>query len=345
MPSTRRFLLSYLALIAIACGGKTTNNSVPNPDAAATDTTAVDTGMPAVDAALDVPVPKRRSCAADAAGAGRNCGLSGGDDCCSAPIVPGGSYLRFYDGGRYTVRDYPASVSPFRLDKFEVTVGRFRAFVSGYTKPVAGDGAHPRIPGSGWNSAWPLANDGATLRDALTGPCDGGARTWTSGAGANEHLPMNCVTWYEAFAFCAWDGARLATSTERNFAAAGGDEQRVYPWSMPPTSAEIDPSYAVYALDVFKPPSIQPVGNRPKGAGRWEHLDLAGNVFEWVLDAYGTGELPRPCVDCALIKTMDDTRTTTGGAYSNLKDQLLNGNRLPMIPATRSAEVGFRCAH
>jgi len=30
--------------------------------------------------------------------------------------------------------------------------------------------------------------------------------TWTDTAGSNENQPVNCLDWYTAFAFCAWDG-------------------------------------------------------------------------------------------------------------------------------------------
>ena len=47
---------------------------------------------------------------------------------------------------------------------------------------------------------------------------------------ANEpRLAMNCLTWYEAAAFCAWDGARLPSAVEWEYAATGGDQQLPYP--------------------------------------------------------------------------------------------------------------------
>jgi formylglycine-generating enzyme required for sulfatase activity len=52
------------------------------------------------------------------------------------------------------------------------------------------------------------------------------------------------MDWYEAYAFCIWDGGFLPTDAEWNYAAAGGAQQRAYPWSNPPTSLTIDPSYA-----------------------------------------------------------------------------------------------------
>src|SRR4051812_49541493 len=62
-------------------------------------------------------------------GLATTCGASGTDSCCNSPEVPGGTYYRSYDvagDGFSGTASYPATVSNFYLDRYEVTVGRFR---------------------------------------------------------------------------------------------------------------------------------------------------------------------------------------------------------------------------
>ena len=135
--------------------------------------------------------------------------------------------------------------------------------------------------GTGWDAAnWngQLLADTNALKAAMK--CDPTYRTWTDNADANETLPMNCIDWYESFASCVWDGGRLPTEAEWNYAAAGGSEERPYPWSMNLNDQTIDDSYAVYIYDnMFETPPIGMVGSKSsKGDGKWGQSGLAGNM-------------------------------------------------------------------
>jgi formylglycine-generating enzyme required for sulfatase activity len=144
----------------------------------------------------------------------------------------------------------------------------------------------------GWESTWntKLPTDTTGLIAAVK--CDQNYATWTDSAGSNEALPMNCISWFEAFAFCAWDGGFLPTEAESNYAAAGGSDQRAYPWSTPASSLTIDCSYTNYYNGSTEcvgtaNGAVNRVGSEsPKGDGRWGQADLAGNVDEWTLDWY-----------------------------------------------------------
>ena len=260
-------------------------------------------------------------------------------------LVPGGTFDRSYDGVDYLDPNYPATVSDFYLDKYEITVGRLRVFVNAgmgtqASPPAATAGAHPGITGSGWDSTWNtnLAANTAALTTNLK--CWAGYQTWTDTAGSNESKPVNCLDWYTAFAFCAWDGGRLATEAEWNYAASGGNEQRAYPWSSPATSTTIDDSYAVYCGDTC---SILNVGSKsPKGDGKWGQSDLAGDVEEWTLDWYAD-PYPIPCNNCADL-TVTSSRVFRGGGFVGGAVYLRSAIRGGGYPDDHYYLQGGRCA-
>lgn len=280
-------------------------------------------------------------------GLAATCGPSGNDSCCRGFLVPSGTFARSYDGVEYPDSRYPATVSDFNLDKYEITVGRFRQFVNAgmgtnTNPPTTGSGAHPGITGSGWNSMWNANLPANTASLIAAVKCDATHQTWTDTAGLNESKPLNCLDWYTAFAFCAWDGGRLPTEAEWNYAASGGSEQRYYPWSSPPTSTTIDSSYAVYAS-----PAAQNAGSKsPKGDGKWGHSDLTGNVSEWTLDWFES-PYPMPCSDCANL-TVGTNRVARGGGFYGTSnplglrsaDRYYSGG----APGNRSGDIGARCA-
>lgn len=197
---------------------------------------------------------------------------------------------------------------------------------------AAGAGKNPKNPGdTGWNAAWNenLPADSQAL--ALAVQCSKTYQTWTAG---NDNLAMNCVDWFLAEAFCAWDGGRLPTEAEWNYAAAGGAEQRVYPWG----SAPPDSSHAV--ANVM---SVAPVGSKsPAGDGKWGNSDLAGNLNEWIQD--WSRDLPLPCNDCA-SPGPSDTRVRRGGSFDNIESSSFSSAiRSSSTPDIYKFDVGIRCA-
>jgi formylglycine-generating enzyme len=267
-----------------------------------------------------------------------------GEDCCSTLAVPA---QRFTLGGNIESPSAAASVSGFSLDKYEVTVGRFRAFLSAYDawrgqgNPLPEAGAHPLIAESGWSRDWTLSATAAELASETGVQCSSLSQTFTAGG---AELPINCVTWLEAFAFCAWDGGRLPTEAEWEAAATGGDEGRSFPWG----TSEPAPNLAVYdctgdgsAAQDCAIGDILAVGSKPAGAGRWGHHDLAGNVWEWVLDAY---QAYPPLADDYANVTMATYRTMRGSGWYSEAYDLRSAIRYNSLPTARRSEFGFRCA-
>ena len=238
--------------------------------------------------------------------------------------------------------EHDVTVSEFYLDTYEVTVGRFRRFVEQYdgTTPSDGAGAHPLIAGSGWQAAWDiyLPVDQAGLQSNLK--CHGSYQTWTDTAGGNETYPINCVNWYESFAFCVWDGGRLPTEAEWEKASAGGAENRLYPWGPEAPSAT---TANFYGSD--NSPYID-VGSHAAGAGRWGHQDLAGSMWEWVFDGYDSGWYAgggSTCNDCANMSEAS-YRVLRGGGFFSAATFLRAANRGGDAPTNLGGSIGFRCA-
>jgi formylglycine-generating enzyme required for sulfatase activity len=280
------------------------------------------------------------------------------ESCCTSLDVAGGTFNRSYqnNGSGPTGQSNPATVSDFGLDKYLVTVGRYRQFAAAWTggwRPAAGAGKHAHLSGggltataggveTGWDTTWTTNVRPTTA--SLTGGsyCDGTHATWTASAtGGRENMPINCVNWYEAYAFCIWDGGFLPSEAEWGYAAAGGSEQRRYPWgtAAPGTMNQ----YAIYGgYYTASSTGLAPVGTATMGAGRWGQLDLAGEIWEWNLD--WKNNYVNPCTDCVSL-TAASYRIVRGdnygGSINNLVPTVRGGD---VAPEGRDSNFGVRCA-
>ena len=190
---------------------------------------------------------------------------------CTRIDVPGGTFDLPRDD-RSVARG--VRVAGFTLDKYEATVGRFRAWVD----------AAIRSPKTARSST------ATTTAGRFAGP----ARRRSSRNGrlaALRHLERRRRASPEELRDLG-DGAGLLRLRGRPAADGGGVEicsrgrRRAAP--VPWGSAAPTPARAVYNCSGDGKPDcalsdILPVGSRPDGAGQWGHADLAGSMFEWTL--------------------------------------------------------------
>jgi formylglycine-generating enzyme required for sulfatase activity len=255
------------------------------------------------------------------------------------------------------------------MDKYLVTVGRFRQYVNyvtsaGGAPPANGSGIHTHLNGgqglansgsagtyeTGWDATdwntYIATGAGATSTWSTNLSCANS--TWTITAGSQETLPINCVNWYEAYAFCIWDGGFLPSEAEWEYVAAGGSQELEYPWGA--TNPGTANQYAIYDCDYPNGSgtctgvaNIAPVGTATLGAGYWGQLDMAGDVWEWNLDWYAP--YVDPCTNCAYLTTAS-YRVVRGGDFSVSALVLLPPFRSYGLvnPSSRFLYIGFRCA-
>ncbi len=220
--------------------------------------------------------------------------------------LPGGRFVMGSGDPKAPPNEGPphgASVAAFWIDRTEVTVAAYRACVE----------------------------------QSACAPPDRASPTCTFDLG-DPLLPISCVRWQDADAYCHSVGKRLPRETEWEFAARGGSRGR-FPWGGNGTTC----GYAVTLYNDITGRGCghgRParVGTHLRGASWSGVLDMSGNVEEWTSDWYAenisTGAMPRAGASHVL----------RGGGWLSGPSASRTTSRSWGSALEAGPNVGFRCA-
>lgn len=233
--------------------------------------------------------------------------------------IPTGSYKL---GDSRHAAEQPAhtvDLAAFEVAQMPVTNREFAQFMAegGYANPD-------------W---WTPEGWAQIVENGLRAPAFWNRPEYFSGMEFPDH-PVVGVSWYEALAYASWSGARLPREAEWE-TACRGPAGLIYPWG---------PDWENDRVNTREhgPGHLLPSNAYPQGASAWGCLDLIGNIFEWTSSLYKP--YPYQIADGREDLRSRQPRTLRGcswgykGPYfTRASYRFFNG------PATRQADIGFRC--
>ncbi|MDQ3945955.1 MAG: formylglycine-generating enzyme family protein [Actinomycetota bacterium] len=235
--------------------------------------------------------------------------------------------------GMVFVTPGPGGGDGFFIDAHPVTWGDYQRFV----EAVEEYGPLWRHPGA------PTGEENDGLRPIDPGPLE-----------ARAGHPVTGVTWYEAWAYAAWEDKQLPTVSQWEVAAGVPLGSR-YPWGDSPPSAvhaHFDHTGRVGAepeqvMDVPAELLTAPVGSHPRGVSAAGVHDLAGNIWEWTRSRWIDEEDLTPFVGAAsYYETVGDWTMSAcikGGSWASPAGDLEGAARGRKHVLQRGPETGFRC--
>ncbi|MFQ5844687.1 MAG: SUMF1/EgtB/PvdO family nonheme iron enzyme, partial [Planctomycetota bacterium] len=236
--------------------------------------------------------------------------------------VPGGPFL-YGEGKDMQARE----LSDFAIARYPVTFGDYAEFLQSLDEKEAKERV-PFLRGEG--PSMERGDDGKYRPLPII--VEGAARDWCLeryGEGFERRIPVVCVSWHDAQAYCAWKARvtgrewRLPTEEEREKAARGVDG-RLFPWG-----DLQDASLGKCRESREVNPQPEPVGAFPTAESVYGMGDAAGGVWDWTDSWYDETQ---------------SMRVLRGGAWYANPTNLRCTYRISYHPTHRLVISGFRCA-
>ena len=254
--------------------------------------------------------------------------------------IPAGAFLMgSHDRSPDEAPVHEVTVAAFWIDRYEVTVKAFGAF-------VAATGYRTEAERFGWSGVFDIARGAWTRADGADWRHPEGPGSW-----APPEEPVTQVSWNDAVAFARWAGKRLPTEAEWEYAARGGLAGRTYAWG-----DELRPAGRVMAnwwQGVFPDRDTGEDGYRgrapvgrfpPNGYGLY---DVIGNVWEWCSDWYDAAYYRGSPASRPRGPRAGRERVMRGGSWmcsENFCSNYRVASRSHATPDSGLDNLGFRCA-
>jgi formylglycine-generating enzyme required for sulfatase activity len=245
--------------------------------------------------------------------------------------VPAGEFEMGSDASEIDADDdefpqHSVTLDGFWIDQAEVTNAQFAAFLNEQGNRIEGQ------------VTWLDLEDEKCLIEQVGGE-------YRPRSGYADH-PVVEVSWHGAMAYCEWVGGRLPTEAEWEYAARGLEGGR-FPWGNSFDSKRLNYCDAncnfEWADETGNDGYVgtAPVGSFPEGASWCDALDMAGNVWEWVADWYGSYSSEQQ-VNPTGVSSGED-RGLRGGSWYSHQRFVRTVHRGNLPPDTRDDGLGFRC--